>query len=583
MNIQQEITRSQSVPVLNRDEAVLTKIQEHDGLISLMQTQIEFQSEVIAKHDKKFEHLHTTIEDLKSKLKELEDAFSKRLETQKAEKVAKALWSSDGADDNQTSIADIVKQTAEQTLGTESGFLYDDKLGLYFDQASGYYYDPIKQLYYNGHTKTYYSYDATTNTYQVHEPVKRKKGNKNKKPKQNKRVDRCASPSSPRPINVPEPAEPDDLMVIEDGSPIDQRSGSNYSNPSSPVKPHQTLSDMEEGELSSSNSSNDAELSSNKSDDSSGDEVESDNGNQQTYPPCIRAVVQSALDSDKSLKKGTLFLVPYTGGTIGCSGSKHAILLPTVSVDKLHAKIHYQDFSSNEDSMQDGKYFVTDVGSKNGTYLNKTRLSESGVPSEPHELVHGSTLQVGDVILLLHMHPGDFTCGHCEPGLVIQKEPMYEYTSGENSEKVRRSEIKKIKKKYCLDRKNENSKAKADMPIGPYADRAKSRRAKVGSDNPFAKTEVASVNMPIKETNKGFKMLKKMGWAGESLGTSENAGLTEPIKCEVKTNRGGLGLQDSSAISMPVQENKKRSKHLAKTMERYNEAKTSNAFQEDNV
>jgi len=29
------------------------------------------------------------------------------------------------------------------------------------------------------------------------------------------------------------------------------------------------------------------------------------------------------------------------------------------------------------------------------------------------------------VTLLLHMHPGDFTCGHCEPGLVIQKEPMY--------------------------------------------------------------------------------------------------------------------------------------------------------------
>jgi len=38
---------------------------------------------------------------------------------------------------------------------------------------------------------------------------------------------------------------------------------------------------------------------------------------------------------------------------------------------------------------------------------------------------------------------------------------------------------------------------------------------------------------PIKETNKGFKMLKKMGWAGESLGNQQNPGLKEPVSFKV--------------------------------------------------
>lgn len=64
-----------------------------------------------------------------------------------------------------------------------------------------------------------------------------------------------------------------------------------------------------------------------------------------------------------------------------------------------------------------------------------------------------------------------------------------EYT-GKTAENLRRTEIRKIKKKYGLDRKN--PKPDANPSDTKYVDRAQTRRLNVGSENPFAKTEVAS-------------------------------------------------------------------------------------------
>jgi hypothetical protein len=67
-----------------------------------------------------------------------------------------------------------------------------------------------------------------------------------------------------------------------------------------------------------------------------------------------------------------------------------------------------------------GKYYVTDLGSRNGTCLNGKRLSVAKQESSPHEVMHGSTLQVGGTKLLCHIHGGRDTCSYCEPGLVQQ-------------------------------------------------------------------------------------------------------------------------------------------------------------------
>jgi len=82
---------------------------------------------------------------------------------------------------------------------------------------------------------------------------------------------------------------------------------------------------------------------------------------------------------------------------------------------------HHAKFTFDESL---GKYYVTDFGSRNGTYLNGKRLSVAKQESAPHEMVHGSVLQVGGTKLLCHIHTGQETCGHCEPGLVQQTRVM---------------------------------------------------------------------------------------------------------------------------------------------------------------
>lgn len=44
----------------------------------------------------------------------------------------------------------------------------------------------------------------------------------------------------------------------------------------------------------------------------------------------------------------------------------------------------------------------------------------------------------------------------------------------------------------------------------------------------------------IDESNLGFKLLQKLGWSGGSLG-SKNQGIVDPINCQIKIGRQGLG------------------------------------------
>lgn len=50
----------------------------------------------------------------------------------------------------------------------------------------------------------------------------------------------------------------------------------------------------------------------------------------------------------------------------------------------------------------------------------------------------------------------------------------------------------------------------------------------------------------LKEDNVGFKMLKMLGWTGGSL-DSKGAGIVDPVSCEIKIGRGGLGA-DSNQV-----------------------------------
>jgi pSer/pThr/pTyr-binding forkhead associated (FHA) protein len=61
-------------------------------------------------------------------------------------------------------------------------------------------------------------------------------------------------------------------------------------------------------------------------------------------------------------------------------------------------------------------YSVKDLGSQNGTFVNKVRLSEPKHESELQPLSHGDILTVSSTSLMLHIHCGSETCDECEPG-----------------------------------------------------------------------------------------------------------------------------------------------------------------------
>ncbi|XP_037961729.2 angiogenic factor with G patch and FHA domains 1 isoform X2 [Plutella xylostella] len=249
------------------------------------------------------------------------------------------------------------------------------------------------------------------------------------------------------------------------------------------------------------------------------------------HPPCMRVIVRET--KLPKLKVGSLFLITKDGGTVGREGEKHAILLNEHNVSRNHLQISY-------DSRRRG-YVATDLGSKNGTTLNGTRMSAS----QPMEVPHGSTIQLGVTKLLCHIHPGNDTCGHCEPGLIMEaqeKEKKIAYTRTCSVQKQHALELARLKNKYVPE--------PLAIEDGSYKDRAKERREAVGSSHHSEKTQQSDLDTSIAPDNKGFKLLQKMGWSkGEGLG-KDSQGAVEPVPLVSNESKVGLGAAGSAA---PVQ------------------------------
>ncbi|XP_037828441.1 angiogenic factor with G patch and FHA domains 1 isoform X3 [Lucilia sericata] len=296
------------------------------------------------------------------------------------------------------------------------------------------------------------------------------------------------------------------------------------------------------------------------------------------YPPSLRIVVQETNLDD--LKVGNLSLITYKGGSLGREGN-HDVIIPDVNVSKFHLKFTYDTKQST--------YKCVDLGSRNGTILNGTRMSASKTESESYDLVHGSVIQIAQTKLLCHIHEGNSTCGLCEPGLLIEPQQR-DVSSGSTVVLSHKEQLKKIQKKYGLENEKfvdskQNStggNAGAGSSAGcstknsknSYQDRAASRRLKVGSSTDKEKTQTASVDTAISSDNKGFRMLSKLGWnKGEALGkTQESGGLLEPINVESNSGHKGLGCDDPTAGLTLTVADKKKLENMKKTKERYEKA-----------
>ncbi|XP_039653461.1 angiogenic factor with G patch and FHA domains 1 isoform X1 [Perca fluviatilis] len=284
------------------------------------------------------------------------------------------------------------------------------------------------------------------------------------------------------------------------------------------------------------------------------------------WPPCVRVtVVRSPV-----LQVGTLFIITADSrATVGREKDMdHAIRIPEMGVSKFHAEVYFdQDQQS---------YMLVDQGSQNGTVINGNRILQPKTKCEPHALMHGDEVKMGETVLSFHIHSGTDTCDGCEPGQVmahLSKHRREENTAGpaltkEDKEALRQKELKQMKAKYGL-QSSEYEEAKA-LRNPRYQDRAESRRQTVGSEGVFQRDDApASVHQEISEVNKGRKMLEKMGWKrGEGLG-KEGTGRKDPVELKIRKSHSGLGAGGAMSLDSVSMTKSKSQKNWEKARERF--------------
>ncbi|GJQ80172.1 hypothetical protein Trydic_g23749 [Trypoxylus dichotomus] len=427
-------------------------------------------------------------------------------------------------------IVEEIKEAAENVMQNQ-GMVYEETSGLYYDYNSGYYYNAEYGLYFDGNTGTYMSYDTEKQEYIFHSQVEVKQ------PEDNLSYNKDKSQG--------------ELQVIS-SSTMDTHSNSEYYFQERKRRRSNSVEevDLEEGECSDE-SDRDSECESGNSED----EKYSESSNH--WPPCIRVVVEDT--SIPGLKTGSLYVITYEGGTLGREG-KHDILLNDINVSKHHLKFSFDKDTSN--------YCVTDLGSRNGTFLNGKRMSSSKQESEPLEICHGAKIQVGSTTLLCHIHKGSQTCGLCEPGLLQTQSAVKNWSLAITDKSTdHKQQLKRLRKKFAVNHSNAGGLAPG------YIDRAQVRRETIGSQNEHEKTQVASVEQSISSENKGFKLLAKMGWTeGQSLG-KEGTGLLEPIKPVSNLGTSGIGSKECTAETSKSN----KTEIWSKTKERYDQIEEDDA------
>ncbi|XP_023954362.2 angiogenic factor with G patch and FHA domains 1 isoform X2 [Bicyclus anynana] len=461
-----------------------------------------------------------------------------------SDKVSTA-WGVQSDGDNIKSIADQVKEVAQSAL-QQSGMVYVETAGMYYDYKTGYYYNSELGLYYHTDTGCYYYYSDEKQSFVFHSyPENRtnikssiskeiKKATKQKKenddgetkPKRRKKGEEKDKIKTTKKIQEETSKEGQEEPSKEEGLEEKMECSSNEKTIDEDKEGNEVENDinkeLEDGECSDTAS----ETSDGAISDASTSTASDDETVAKHYPPCMRIIVRET--TLPKLKVGSLYLITKDGGTIGREGDHHDILLKDNNVSRNHLELKYD--------IDKRLYFAVDLGSKNGTLLNGTRMSESQQTSVPMEVVHGSTIKLGETKLLCHVHAGHDTCGHCEPGLIMEmeeKEKKVAYTRTCSVQKQHKLELARLKNKYAPKRLAIEETA--------YNDRAQARREKVGSTHHAEKTQTSDINTFIAPDNKGFKLLEKMGWSkGEGLG-KDNQGNQEPIPLVSNEGKTGLG------------------------------------------
>ncbi|RKP06097.1 hypothetical protein THASP1DRAFT_32080 [Thamnocephalis sphaerospora] len=253
-------------------------------------------------------------------------------------------------------------------------------------------------------------------------------------------------------------------------------------------------------------------------------------------------------------------------------------------------------------------YWIVDCGSMHGTFVNGVRLSEARVSSQPQRLHHGDRVRVGNTEFEVHAHDeqrGWGSCARCTlrddntlPILWEEARATMATSSGGArtsasrdtsrtelgdrrvlAERARRDELRRMKRKYAQE---SDASMHHGKRTGSYVDRAAQRRARYPDATPFTQDEqeemfhqqqqqqqqqrrrlatsaraasaLATMAPAIDASNKGHRMLQRMGWSvapsqpsGVSNGCASRPGISDGLAAPVavglmaRPERLGLG------------------------------------------
>ncbi|XP_054034420.1 angiogenic factor with G patch and FHA domains 1 [Dryobates pubescens] len=511
------------------------------------------------------------------------------------------------------SLAESLRAAAEAAV-SQTGFAYDESTGLYYDHSTGFYYNSENQLYYDPATGIYYYCDVESGRYQFHSRVdlqsyqtsdtphiKDKKGKKKRKePERNtaneyKDLDTEEQKSSnslncfstTEQVSSTEEEEspntrkrtkvdtnPQNRLAAKESIRTDSINSHSCKNTqdiaayTDDSRTADTESEPEEGEITDSECeaySSEDEVTSEETADSE----DSENGDEEKiWPPCIRVIVVRS----PVLQTGSLYIItavkPATIGREKDVG--HTLQIPEVGVSKFHAEVYFDHDLQN--------YVLVDQGSQNGTIVNGNQILQPKTKCDPCILEHGDEVKIGETVLSFHIHPGSDTCDGCEPGQVrahLRLDRKKESSVGpalskEERELVRRKALKQIRVKYGLQNTEYEDNKAVKNP--KYKDRARKRRETIGSEGTFQRDDSpASVHIEISNSNKGHKMLEKMGWKkGEGLG-KDGGGMKDPIHLQIHKTHAGLGTSKPASIEDVQITQSKNKKNWDKARERFAE------------
>uniref|UniRef100_A0A8D0LB62 Angiogenic factor with G patch and FHA domains 1 n=1 Tax=Sphenodon punctatus TaxID=8508 RepID=A0A8D0LB62_SPHPU len=511
-------------------------------------------------------------------------------------------------------LAESLRAAAEAAV-SQTGFIYDEHTGLYYDYSTGFFYNSENQLYYDPPTGIYYYCDVESGRYQFHSRVDLQsyqgsttQHSKDKKGKKKRKDPEWITANGYKDLDTDEQKSSNSLNCLsttneqmssaeEEDSPnvkkakvdLDRRSRLTTKEPlaTNSTDPHlnkntqhtaalmddstviETESELEEGEITDSEReeySSEDEVTSEESVNSEDTENEDE---ERIWPPCIRVIVIRS----PVLQTGSLYIITAVKpATIGREKDmEHTLQIPEVGVSKFHAEVYFDHELQN--------YVLVDQGSQNGTVINGKQILQPKTKCDPYILEHGDEVKIGETVLSFHIHPGSDTCDGCEPGQVrahLRLDKKSESSacpalSKEERELVRRKALKKIRVKYGL----QNTEYETDKVVKnpKYKDRAGRRRETVGSEGTFHRDDTpASVHVEISDSNKGHKMLEKMGWKkGEGLGKS-GGGMKAPIQLQLHRMHAGLGTSRPASIEDVQIITSKNKKNWEKARERFAES-----------